>query len=178
MNSLREVIPASLKLLAFIWITSLCMSCAPDLSSPDITVTLIVDTENITRSNFAQEVRFRGQPAGTSLEDYTIEVLRGEVIEWNGVPESASSADSVQITMIQYEKNFNGNEFKNVLRAKNNVPKRERPGVVMGKVKKRKRVIDKTEKYKLFFQVYINGTATLGTLIIDPKIRVLRSRNL
>ncbi len=126
-------------------------------SQRTITITLRVNTANITASTTDQNANF-GQARGVSNKNFTVYAKKGDVIRWVGVSTS-SSKDRVEIVSINHE--GGARVFgKNILNGSN--------GTVSGVITSS--VNGETEKYKVAFRVKNNGTARGGVYLIDPKI--------
>lgn len=121
------------------------------------TITLNVDTENITNSNIAETCNF-GQDEEITNENYSIEVNIGDIVEWVGVSTS-SSEDVVEIISINYEGGARVFD-RNILRDDN--------GIVRGVVSSGRP--GDYQKYNVKFRVYRNGNLLSGVFKIDPKI--------
>lgn len=123
------------------------------------TITLYVDTSDITKSN-ANSVSNFGQDPSISNEDYTVDVNLGDQVIWQGVS-SSSDNDVVEIVSINYEggaRVFDKNTIKGS------------DGTVSAVVSAGKKGDE--EKYTINFRVIRNGKRLSGTFKIDPKIRV------
>lgn len=123
------------------------------------TITLNVDTENITNSNIAETCNF-GQDEEITNENYSIEVNIGDIVEWVGVSTS-SSEDVVEIISINYEGGARVFD-RNILRDNN--------GVVTGVVSSGRP--GDYQKYNVKFRVYRNGNRLSGVFKIDPKLLI------
>ncbi|MDP5093897.1 MAG: inclusion body family protein [Polaribacter sp.] len=121
------------------------------------TITLNVDTSNITNGNISQTCDF-GQDEEISNENFTIQVSIGDIVEWVGVSTS-SSEDTVEIISINHEGGARVFD-RNILRDNN--------GVVTGVVSSGRP--GDYQKYNVKFRVYRNGSRLSGVFKIDPKI--------
>ena len=123
------------------------------------TITLEVNTTDITRSTIPENARFQGQADDVSNENFTIVVNAGDTVIWEGVSTS-NPDDVVNISSINYE---GGDRVfdKNRLRGNNETPER-----VIGIITEGRR--GRENKYKLSFKMSNHN----GTFHIDPKIVV------
>ena len=72
----------------------------------DLTITITVDTANITQQNVDSTVSISdsaGDPGTSNPEDFVSNIEAGQTVEWNGQPNAANPGDSVSITKIEYE---------------------------------------------------------------------------
>jgi hypothetical protein len=133
----------------------------------DHTITLEVDTDNITRQNLDSTCKFLPY-TGTSNKEYTTKVTFDDTITWEG--RSLNGRDSVEIKKIKYK---GGPKLLtvDVNRNQSDSPK------VHGKVRDSTDVFHPDteiliEEYLITFK--INGK--LFRYKIDPKIQVNRNR--
>ncbi|MDZ7607577.1 MAG: hypothetical protein U5K79_18760 [Cyclobacteriaceae bacterium] len=131
-----------------------------------ITITLYVDTQNITLANTDQYCNFGQDVTKISNCDYTVEAEPGDLIVWQAIPKPATT-DTVKILAIW---------------GRTNRPDRRRSDYVMGEFIRNQdgdrsvaaRVVGKQrqiQSYKLFFMVSKNGVPS-GIYFIDPKIAI------
>ena len=122
------------------------------------TITLYVDTDNITRGNLDSTCNF-GQAKGVSNKDFITYVGLGEEINWVGVSSPSSETDEVYITHIIHKK---GKKFFN---------KKELSGKkkVKGKVKDKNLKKGDSMKYSIKFTVIKKGNKP-QKFTIDPRL--------
>lgn len=122
-------------------------------------ITLYVDTANITMQNIESTCNF-GQDPRISNEDFTVEVKRGDIVEWRG-ESTSSESDKVEIRLIQYSSGTNFFDRESL---------KDRNGIVTAQV-----VAGEPgdyEKYDLEFKVIRDGRTVRETFPIDPKLRM------
>jgi hypothetical protein len=124
-------------------------------------ILLTVDTSTINANN-VDEVSSFGQGPGVKNEDFTIDVVIGDLVIWRG-DSSSSESDRVVITSIVHESGIK-------LFGKRRLTDSQTQGLIVG------RIIEGSpgdmEKYRINFKV-IRGTVESETFSIDPKIRVV-----
>jgi hypothetical protein len=123
------------------------------------TITLYVDTQNITLENLETTCNF-GQEPGTSNENYTVYVNKGDTVTWNGIS-TTSDQDKVEIIKIEYKSGTNlfGRETL-----------KDQNGVVTATITTGES--DQYEKYDIYFRVQRNGRWLRQDFPIDPKLRI------
>ena len=134
------------------------------------TITLYVNTAEITRENTNQVCYFIAETSGEDpiqsdgdLENFTIEVNLGDIVIWNGVSTS-SEDDVVNIKRIKHQ---SGPDVFDNPDLPGNGQNREQ---VQGTVRRGNK--GDIEKYKIHFTVFINENPNPGNFKIDPKIKV------
>lgn len=137
----------------------LCLGAQDMLAQQEITITLNVNTADITKRTADANSNF-GQRSNISNKDYTTLVKIGDKVTWKGVSTS-SSDDRVEIVSINHQGGARLFD-KNVLKGSN--------GAVRAVVSKGKK--GDSEKYNVKFHVYRNGQRLSGTFQIDPKLVV------
>jgi hypothetical protein len=131
-----------------------------------ITITLFVDTNNITLANVDQFCNFGQDVSKISNCDYTVEAEPGDIIVWQAIPKQPTT-DTVKILAIW---------------GRTNRPNQHRSDNVLGEYNRKQdgdrsvsaRVVGKhrqMQSYKLFFMVSKNGVPS-GIYYIDPKIAI------
>lgn len=133
------------------------LTCSFILAQETHTVTLYVDTDNITKNTIAENANF-GQNVGTTNEDFTIEVNKGDNIEWVGV--STSDTGEVHIKKIKYKK---GNKL---------LQRDENDGEKTVKAKVDKGNKGDVEEYDISFKIVSSVNNQNRVFRIDPKIRI------
>ena len=123
------------------------------------TITLFVDTENVSMRNIESTCNF-GQSSQISNEEFSIFVEKGDTVEWVG-KSTSSEEDKVEIKLIEYSNGTNFFETQK-LRGSN--------GIVTAVVKVAEP--GTYEKYNIEFKVFRNGKWVRETFPIDPKLRV------
>ncbi len=121
----------------------------------NVTITLIVDTEQIDNKNTATTCHFDGQAENVTNENFTVDVNIGDVITWQGAS-STSETDVVEITKIKFMKG-------------NNIFGRDLGPGNGGKISA-KTAAKGSYKYDISFKVTHAGKAS-GTFHIDPVIQ-------
>lgn len=156
-----KILKPSLILIITICLLSITFSNA---QAPEThIITLYVNTTDIVKPNVNDFANF-GQAEDISNENFTINVRKGDIIIWKGVSSSDPATDLVSISAINHEGGVN--VFgQNVLRGNGEMPELVIGTVINGNP-------GDEEKYKLSFNVYVNGTKKNGTFHIDPKIQV------
>ena len=156
----------------FIFLGILLFSCiGTALAQQTHYVTLHVNTAEITSQNESSVCYFTAQSPDAEqirtdedLENFTIHVNAGDLIIWNGVSSNSPDTDYVNITSINYQGGENVFD-QNVLNGNG-----ETPEIVVGMVNDGTNGY--TEKYVIYFTVYVNGEKRGGKFHIDPKIAV------
>jgi hypothetical protein len=113
-------------------------------------------------------VSFLGDTANDP-KNFTVEVQRGDTIDWIGVPKQGSPLGHyVLMKLIRYK---GGDRVLRGNGENRNPP--NNPVVVRAQVKSKKNVIGKEEIYIIHFQVFKDGKPS-GMYILDPKLKVIR----
>ena len=122
------------------------------------TVTLNVDTENVTQSTIDKYARFEGQSTNTPTKDYTIYPDVGDKIKWGG-KDISGKGRKVKIMVFEHESGtilFGKKRFKKLFFNRRLI-RRVRGGEE-----------DNEEKYSLYFRFKKDGK--WQNLKIDPKV--------
>ena len=83
-------------LLFFIFALFFVFFCTANAQEAPIVVTLNVDTENVNADNIAETCSF-GQDPSVSNEDFTVDVVVGDEILWEGISSTNPDGDVVEM---------------------------------------------------------------------------------
>ncbi len=128
-----------------------------------VTITLNVDTREISEENLERTCRFEGQEPEMSTRDFMTLVGVRDIVVWDAVSISDPENDKVEVTLI--ERN-DGADLFGKERLRDDAQNR---GVVVGSVLQGRP--GEVQKYTMKIKVY-NGAEVRGTYEIDPKLKV------
>jgi hypothetical protein len=150
-----------------------CKDQLEEAESKSITITLHVDTDNISQQNEESTCYFTysvfpvdppynfKQVDGVSVENFTTPVRLEDEITWVGVSASSPYTDDVKIKKIKYK------QGKKILNEEELLDEARVFGIVKNGIKGDK------EKYWIEFTVFNNGIKRNGIFKIDPKLQVI-----